>query len=91
MDGSRSARVTIVNAHGLHARPISEFVKTVVRFQSRVQVSGPGGEAAGDSVLQMMGLAAGRGAELHITAQGDDADQVLEALVALVSSGFGEG
>ncbi|MFT7465137.1 MAG: phosphocarrier protein HPr [Pseudohongiellaceae bacterium] len=82
--------VRIVNKQGLHARPISDFVKTVSRFSAVVTVRGPGGEASGSSVLQMMGLAAGLGAELDIRADGGDAEAVLEALSALVANGFGE-
>jgi len=82
--------VRIVNKQGLHARPISDFVKTVSRFEAVVTVRGPGGEADGSSVLQMMGLAAGLGAELDISASGGDAAAVLQALATLVSDGFGE-
>ena len=82
--------VRIVNKHGLHARPISDFVKTVSRFDASVTVRGPGGEADGASVLQMMGLAAGLGAELDICASGGDAEAVLTALATLVADGFGE-
>lgn len=84
------AVVRIPNALGLHARPISEFVRTVGRFRARVVVRGPGGEADGGSVLQMMGLAAPRDAELEITASGSDAREVVEALCGLVEAGFGE-
>lgn len=82
--------VRIVNKQGLHARPISDFVKTVMRFQATVTVRGPGGEADGASVLQMMGLAAGLGSSLEISAEGADAEATIDALAALVSNGFGE-
>ncbi len=82
--------VRIVNKQGLHARPISDFVKTVARFEASVTVRGPGGEADGASVLQMMGLAAGLGAELDLHATGEDAEALLSALATLVADGFGE-
>ena len=82
--------VKLVNKHGLHARPISEFVKLVGRFRARVRVEGPGGQADGGSVLQMMGLAAAHGSELRIHAEGEDAGEVLAALEGLVTRGFGE-
>lgn len=82
--------VRIVNKQGLHARPISDFVKTVSRFEASVIVRGPGGEADGASVLQMMGLAAGLGAELDLRANGGDAEALLSALATLVADGFGE-
>lgn len=85
-----SATVRVVNAQGLHARPISEFVKLVGRHGCRVTVRGPGGEADGASVLQMMGLMAPRGSELTIQANGQDAETVLAALCRLVERGFDE-
>ena len=85
-----TTRLTIVNPHGMHARPISEFVKVVQGHAVSVTVVGPGGEADGGSVLQLMGLAAGQGSELIVTAQGAQAAEVLAALTELVASGFGE-
>ena len=79
-----------MNRQGLHARPISQFVATSRRFSARVVVRGPGGEADGGSVLEMMGLAAGQGDELHITALGGQARDALTALCDLVARGFGE-
>ena len=84
------ARVRIVNAQGLHARPISSFVQVCSRFEASVEVVGPGGVADGSSVLSMMGLAAARDSELHIRARGSDAESAVAALVELVARGFGE-
>jgi len=82
--------VRIVNKQGLHARPISAFVKTCQGFDGRVQVEGPGGQADGASVLQMMGLGAPQGSELVIEAAGRQAQEVVAALRNLVDGGFGE-
>lgn len=49
------------------------------------------GEAVdGKSVMQMMMLAATQGTKIEITADGNDADTVIESLVKLVESGFQE-
>ncbi|GJM22323.1 MAG: hypothetical protein DHS20C15_22380 [Planctomycetota bacterium] len=85
-----SATVRVVNPQGLHARPISCFVKLSSRYSCRISVRGPGGEADGASVLSMMSLAASQGAELAITARGADAHEALAALVDLVTRGFDE-
>jgi phosphotransferase system HPr-like phosphotransfer protein len=53
-------------------------------------VRGPGGQADGSSVLQMMGLMAPQDSELQITAAGVDSQAVLAALTELVAAGFGE-
>lgn len=79
-----------MNPLGLHARPISEFVRTVGRFEVSVRVRGPGGEADGASVLDMMRLQGAQGCELEILATGAQAQEAVAALQALVSAGFGE-
>jgi phosphocarrier protein len=79
-----------VNPQGLHARPISEFVRTVARYSATVRVRGPGGEADGASVLDMMRLQGAQGCELEILASGKEAHEAIAALHALVAAGFGE-
>ena len=80
----------IVNSLGLHARPAAEFVKTSARFRANVIVRKDGLEVNGKSIMGMMMLAAERGSELYIRTEGEDAEEALAALVALVAAGFGE-
>ena len=89
-DADARTRVSIVNPQGLHARPISEFVRTVGRFEASVRVRGPGGEADGASVLDMMRLQGAQGCELEILATGAQAQEAIQALHDLVTAGFGE-
>ncbi|WBU38710.1 dihydroxyacetone kinase phosphoryl donor subunit DhaM [Homoserinibacter sp. YIM 151385] len=79
-------RATLVNRSGLHARPAAEFVKTAASFDARITVQG----VDATSLLRIMSLGLGAGTELELTAQGSDAAPALDALVALVDSGFGE-
>jgi phosphocarrier protein len=80
----------IVNSLGLHARPAAEFVKVANRFQSHILVRKDDLEVNGKSIMGMMMLAAECGSALLIRAEGEDAEQAVEALLALVASGFGE-
>jgi phosphocarrier protein HPr len=80
----------IVNRLGLHARPAAEFVKTANRFQAHIVVRKDDLEVNGKSIMGMMMLAAECGSALLIRADGDDAEQAVEALLALVARGFGE-
>jgi phosphocarrier protein HPr len=82
--------VPIVNSLGLHARPAAEFVKIAGRFASQITVGKGDVEVNGKSIMGMMMLAAERGSQLRIRADGDDAADALAALVALVAAGFGE-
>ncbi len=85
-----SKEVTIENRNGLHARPAALFVKTSSRFRSEVWVEKDGEKVNGKSIMGLMMLAAGKGSVLHITADGDDAVDVLKELESLISTRFGE-
>jgi phosphocarrier protein HPr len=80
----------IVNKKGLHARASAKFVQTVERFKADVKVTRAGETVGGSSIMGLMMLAAGPGTSISIEASGPEAAPVMEALTALVTSGFGE-
>lgn len=82
--------VTIVNRLGLHARPAMAFVDLASGFQASISVARGGQTVDGKSIMHMMMLAATKGTQLQITAEGPDAEQACAALKALVDSGFDE-
>ncbi len=82
--------VNIVNQLGLHARPAAEFVKVAARFAAGIVVRKDGMEVNGKSIMGMMMLAAEQGSQLVIVCDGEDAAEALDALEALIKSGFGE-
>ena len=84
------AQVTIQNRLGLHARPAMSFVDTASGFRSSVKVTKGKQVVDGKSIMQLMMLAATRGTELAIEAEGPDAEDAIGALLALVESGFDE-
>ncbi len=86
----REKTVAIQNKYGLHARPAAEFVKLASRFRSDVFVRKQDLEVNGKSIMGMMMLAAEFGSEITIRASGDDADQAVRDLVALIDGRFGE-
>ena len=83
-------RVTVVNAHGIHARPAAEIVKTAARFTSNVLLEKDGLEVNGKSIMGVMMLAAECGSEVIIRADGTDEAAAVEALAALIAGKFGE-
>jgi phosphocarrier protein len=82
--------VRIQNKLGLHARPAAEFVKLAGRFDSEIRVSKEGLEVNGKSIMGVLMLAAEKGTEITIQADGADADDALSALADLVNRGFEE-
>ena len=82
--------VQIVNKNGLHARPAAEIVKLAAKFKSEITVVKDDLDVNGKSIMGVMMLAAEHGSEITFRAEGDDAEQALEALTTLVSNKFGE-
>jgi phosphocarrier protein HPr len=82
--------VVIRNQHGLHARPAALFVKTANRFAAEIWVEKEGERINGKSIMGLMMLAAAKRSRLRLTAIGEDASSLLDALEELVQSGFGE-
>jgi phosphocarrier protein HPr len=82
--------VTLTREAGLHVRPATLFMDAAKRFHSTVRVHKDGQTADGKSAISLMLLEAGRGAELHVEADGADEVAAVTALVDLVESGFGE-
>ena len=85
-----SQAVTVVNQLGMHARAAAKFVHLATRFEARVRVALDRREMDGKSIMGILLLAAARGSTITITAEGNDEHDAVNALVALVQSGFGE-
>ena len=84
MPASSDLTVTLPDAVALHARPAGLFVKTALKFQSRLRVASDGKAADAKSILAVLALGALGGTELQLTAEGDDAEAALDALSACV-------
>jgi phosphocarrier protein HPr len=83
--------VLICNAKGLHARASAKFVQTAGRFKSKIVVTKDGQSVTGTSIMGLMMLAAGRGTELELAAEGEDAQDAMVAICELIANKFGEG
>ena len=84
------ARLTLLNAMGLHARAAASFVKALKDLKVEVSVSWEGQTANGRSVLDLLTLGAPQGSVLELQIQGDDAEEALSALTRLVTNRFDE-
>jgi phosphocarrier protein len=82
--------VQIVNKNGLHARPAAEIVKLAAKFRSEITVVKDDLDVNGKSIMGVMMLAAENGSSITFRAEGDDAEQALDALATLVRNKFGE-
>ncbi len=84
MPVSSDVTVTLPQSIALHARPAGAFVKTALKFQSRLTVAVDGKVADAKSILAVLALGAEGGTSLRLTAEGDDASAALDALAACV-------
>jgi phosphocarrier protein len=85
-----SRELLIINKRGLHARASAKFVQMVESFDANVTVCRNGEAVGGNSIMGLMMLAAAPGTSVVVTATGEQAQDVLNALEALVANRFGE-
>lgn len=82
----------IVNRLGLHARAAAKLVRAANAFQSSLRLARADRSAIADakSILSVLMLAASRGTELTVMAEGEDERCALEEICCLIAGGFGE-
>lgn len=82
--------LTVLNKLGIHARPAAQFVRVASRFQADVTVEKDDESVDGKSIMGLMMLAVGCGAQIKVTADGVDEAETIAALEELVAGKFGE-
>ncbi len=86
----KNRTVTITNKLGLHARAAAKFVTLASTFASDIKVARNGQEVNGKSIMGVMMLAASRGSEITLIADGEDEIRAVDKLAELVARRFGE-
>ena len=91
-DSEAAARraVTVENRRGMHARAAAKFVKLAATFDAEILVTRNEVTVSGLSIMGIMMLAAGPGAEIVLSATGAQAAAAIEALAALMGRKFDE-
>lgn len=87
----QKASITVSNKLGLHARASAKLTKLAGSFKSEVFLSRNGRRINAKSIMGVMMLAAGLGAEVEIEVSGADEAEALTALQQLFNDKFGEG
>lgn len=82
------ALVTVRNSKGLHMRPLELIARKAQSFRSQVFVTRGSNRVDAKSLLHLLTLGAEPGMELEIDATGDDANEAVEQLTALIGSEF---
>ncbi len=80
----------ILNEKGLHARASAKLVEVVEAHDACATIRKDGLEAAGDSIMGLLMLAASKGTSIEVQTDGAEAERLADALQALVADRFGE-
>lgn len=81
---------TIVNPHGMHARPAARLVQIAKKFDAEITIAFAEKTASARSVADIMALDLGALAAIEIITRGSDAQAAADALSQAISDGLGE-
>jgi phosphocarrier protein len=82
---------TISNKLGLHARASAKLTKLAGSYPCEVWISRGDRRVNGKSIMGVMMLAAGLDSNVTIETVGEQEQEALDAIVALINDKFGEG
>ena len=90
MSERASAKFTIVNDLGLHARAATKLVQLASKYPCEVQLSHAGQTANAKSVMGVLLLCGAKGTVVEVVATGAKADECVSAIGELIAGRFGE-
>lgn len=85
-----SQQIDIINKLGLHARAASKLVKLASKFDSELTIEKDEQSVSCKSIMGVMMLAASCGSQVTLHADGQDAQQAINALIDLINRRFDE-
>lgn len=92
--GAGTFTIEVRNPSGLHARPAAEFAAAASRFRSAIgleNLTSGTGSADAKSLTAVLSRGVAHGHVIRVSAEGEDQDAALAALLSLAAGGFGEG
>ena len=81
-----SKEVVVNNGTGLHARPATLLVKKASSFKSDVSIEFNGKKANVKSLIGVLSLGVTKGANITVTASGDDESLAAEEIAKLIET-----
>jgi phosphocarrier protein HPr len=83
--------VLIINKLGLHARASAKLTQTASKFPCEVWMTRAGRRVNAKSIMGVMMLAAAKGSTLSIETSGEQEQEAMDSILALINDYFGEG
>jgi phosphocarrier protein HPr len=81
---------TIINQLGLHARAATKLVQLASKYPCDVEIARDDQVANGKSVMGVLLLCGSKGTVLDVRANGERAEECVQAIGELIASRFGE-
>jgi len=82
--------IKVLNRAGIHARPSAMLVQATKNFKSNIYLEKDSYRINAKSIMGIITLGAGYGAELKIITEGEDEQAAIDVLVKLFESKFEE-
>ena len=86
----QSQTIKIINQLGLHARASAKLTKLASEFPCEIFIERKGRKVNAKSIMGVMMLAAGIGSEVQLETVGEQEQEAMVAIVALINDKFGE-
>ncbi len=83
-------RIKINNETGLHARCASILAKKAMNYNCKIEIIKGSTRASAKSIMGLMSLGLSSKTEVLLKAEGEEADEAIEAISKLFEMGFGE-
>ncbi|MEY2657420.1 MAG: hypothetical protein RJB64_674 [Pseudomonadota bacterium] len=84
-------QITIINKLGLHARASAKLTKLAGSYPCQVFLTRGERRVNAKSIMGVMMLAAGLGSDVQVETDGEQEQEAMDALLALINDKFGEG
>lgn len=88
MKESSRRTVVIANDLGIHLRAAGVLVQLAGRYRAEVFIERNEMRVNGKSIMSVLSLAACKGTEVVVSAEGDDAEQAVADVCKLIERGF---
>ena len=85
--------VKVINKRGLHARPGSDFVNATGKFKSKITIrrlDEDDDPVNAKSIAFVLSLGISKGVDIELAASGEDEQEAIDSLVAMINEGFGD-
>lgn len=82
----KEIKYTITDPEGIHARPAGEFVKTVSKFNSEINITKGDKTVSAKKIFGVMSLAVKKGQEITLTIEGSDEEAAAAEIEAFLKN-----